>query len=214
VYATKSAIADIISANALIVAEIGGNGGMCAARGDIALINSARVTIVAITGNILPFASLSGNVASISGAGVTIVTLSVRCALTGTNAQGLRAAESSSSLARISEASRVRLAGDRGGEAGSLCLVASVLLAEVVGVVAVARSRLAANTANVRGAAERGRVASIRGSALTADTESAATTTGVNVLLASTSDEVKRVLGKIGEVSVSDHTLRLLIGDN
>jgi hypothetical protein len=58
-------------------------------------------------------------------------------------------------LASIVEAGNVRLAGDRGTNASTLHSVASVLLAEVIRVVTVARSRLAADTANVAWAAER-----------------------------------------------------------
>jgi len=58
-------------------------------------------------------------------------------------------------LASIVEAGNVRLARDRGTNASTLPSVASVLLAEVIRVVTVAGSRLAADTANVARAAER-----------------------------------------------------------
>jgi hypothetical protein len=57
VHATKNAIADIVGADALIIAEISRNRSVSATRSNIALINSASITIVASTSNILPPAS-------------------------------------------------------------------------------------------------------------------------------------------------------------
>jgi hypothetical protein len=94
-------------------------------------------------------------------------------------------------LAGVGEAGSIGLAGYRGTNAGSLSVVASVLLAEIVGVVAVARSRLAADAANIVGGAECRLIARIRGSALAADAETAATTARINVLLASAGNEVE-----------------------
>jgi hypothetical protein len=154
VNATESTVANIGSADALIVAEVGGNRSMGATRRNIAFINGARIIIVASRGNILPSADLRGSVADISGAGVTVVTFQVSRTFTSTNAKGAGRANTSSRLARICEASRVRLASNRGSKTRLLSLVASKLLAKIVGVVAVARSRLAANTTDVGRAAE------------------------------------------------------------
>jgi len=88
------------------------------------------------------------------------------------------------------------------------------LRAKVVGISAIARSRLAANTAYVGGAAERRRVASIRGSALTADAEAAATTAGINILLAGTSHKVEGTLSKAIEVCEAHETLGFVVRNN
>jgi hypothetical protein len=117
-------------------------------------------------------------------------------------------------LAGIGEASNICLAGNWGTNASSLNIVASILLTKVIGVVAVARSRLAAGAADGTWGTESRRIACIRGSALTADAETAATTAWVNVLLASAGNEVEGSLSKVGKVSVSDNTLRLLVSNN
>jgi hypothetical protein len=153
---TKSAIASVVGADRLIIAEVGRNRGVDATRGNIALVSSTSITIVASSGNVLPSASLGGKVASITSTEVSIVALKVVGAFSNSTAtrEGGSAAKSSSSSACIGEARGVGLARNRGREASSLGLIASVLLAEVSRVIAIARRRLAANTANIVGAAE------------------------------------------------------------
>jgi len=211
----KSPVARVDSAVALIVAIVRYvDASVDAAEGNVALIDGASVVVVAVSGVTLPLAELSGGVADITSAFVAVVALSVAGALSDTRAELGGVADTSGGLARIGKARSVGLAGDGRLNASLLAIIALVSLALVVGVGTVLRSGLAADTANVVGAAERGLVASIRGSALTADAEAAATTAGVEVLLASTSDKVEGILSEAGEVGVTNDTLTHVVGNN
>jgi hypothetical protein len=212
--AANGRVARVVGAYALIVAVVGGEAGVDTAPLHVTLIEGASVLVVAGDGAVLPLAELSGEVALVEGARVAVVALKVTSAFTLRAAELLSGAETGSSLAGIGEAGGISLAGNGGGDARSLDIVAAVVEALVGGVLAGAGSLLAADARDSRGVAEAGGVALIGRSALTAHTETAAATAGINVLLAGTGDEVEGILSEVGEVSVAEDALSLLVSDN
>jgi len=153
--AAENSVASIDGADALIIAILGLiHTGINAAEAHIALVESAEIVIIAVGSIALPLAKLGQRVANITRALVAIAALSIRSALGLTSAERGGAADTSGGLAGISEASSIGLARNWSLDASTLRIRALILLALVVSVDAVLRSRLATNTADVVGAAE------------------------------------------------------------
>jgi len=209
-------VASVSGAHALIIAVVLGDRSMHATAGRITGVDSALVLVVAGRGNILPLASLGREIADVIGAGIAIVALRIVGALWLSNTRHVlhARADARSGSAGVVEARRVWLARNWSRNTSALGGITSIGRALVRGISAVLRSILAANAGERIRLAEVGSVAGVRRRALTADAKSAAATARVQILLAGTGDEIKRVLRKIAEVRVAKHALGLLIGDD